>query len=170
MESTCGQHLPKTCCILCALIAQESLFSIPKISVYVFSQEGPRRFHIKAVYWCWYQGLWTLKTHKYGLDKGLKAAVVPAAALGVLCGGDHQLVYQYDAWCLLQCLWGLFKRPLLLRLEHSPDGFNYSYTVQIIGLQRQHNDLMNLIFSLKEREVGYQTSSVPFLYWKHILL
>jgi hypothetical protein len=29
---------------------------------------------------------------------------------------------------------------------------------------------MSLIFSLKEGEVGYQTSSIPFLNWKHILL
>jgi hypothetical protein len=33
----------------------------------------------------------------------------------------------------------------------------------INGLHREHNDLTSLIFSLKEREIGYLASSVPFL-------
>jgi hypothetical protein len=38
-----------------------------------------------------------------------------------------------SVWCLLQCLWGLFKRPLPLRPEHTPDVFNLNFNFLYIG-------------------------------------
>jgi hypothetical protein len=52
------------------------------------------------------------------LDKGLKAALVPAAAaVGVLCGGDHQLICQYDACC---SVYGDFLKGLYLVTQNIP--------------------------------------------------